>query len=92
MMLLSAFALARAIAHSSGRSPVSYDQDIVPQPCTQQPCCLKNGTDAQWNNCMPGYEFCGMISPEGWSGLRGGPQFHLKDRTGCGENDPNVHH
>ena len=27
------------------------------------------------------------LAPAGWERL--GPQFHLMDRTGCGENDPN---
>ena len=36
-----------------------------------------------WVDCQPGYEFCSI--PD----LKQGPQFHLRDRTGCGENDPN---
>ena len=60
---------------------------IPSQPCTKQPCCL-DGTpsDTNWTSCRPGFEYCHPLE-EGWEKI--GPQYHLRDRTGCGENDPN---
>lgn len=48
---------------------------------------LENCTDADGHNpgpCMPGREQCGPSFPAALS-----PSFHLMDRQGCGENDPN---
>jgi sucrose-6-phosphate hydrolase SacC (GH32 family) len=56
-------------------------------PCTKQPCCVDGtSSDTNWTACRPGFQYCHPLE-EGWE--KTGPQYHLRDRTGCGENDPN---
>ena len=58
---------------------------LAQQPCTQQPCCTSGAhNDGNWSDCQPGFEYCRFNVDNSV-----GPQFHLKDMTGCGENDPN---
>ena len=64
------------------------DDETVAFPggsCTQV-CCLDGSGDTNRTFCQPGFEFCGVVRTDP---NHKGSQFHLRDRTGCGENDPN---
>eukprot|EP01045_Picozoa_sp_COSAG04_P024850 COSAG04_NODE_3167_length_3098_cov_1.404468_3_plen_336_part_00 len=55
----------------------SLKSDDASVPCTQD-CCLDGTANLTRQACQPGFEYCGIPI------LTQGPQFHLRDRTGCG--------
>ena len=71
-----------SVAKNNVNSSACLKSDDVVPPCTKD-CCLDGTGNQTRMSCQPGFEFCGMPV------LTQGPQFHLRDRTGCGENDPN---